>query len=264
MFATERLNIIKSYLREHKRLDVHTVSELLNVSEVTIRRDLEKLEAEGFLTRIHGGAMPVQEASASNPIQAPDDRNDLERLEQEEIARLASLMVQHGDVIALLGGGINQIFARQLSTKNGLTIVTNDVLVAMEIAGQTANKAILLGGSFDWEERAVFGSLTLGNMRNYFVNHLFVEIDGISQQLQLTVRSQEKADLIREAMQCAKQTIAVAMSDSFGKTAFFRLGAATSMHKIISSHHVPDEYKSRLFGSGIQVFTSINAFEGGS
>ena len=267
MFATERLNIIKSYLREHQRLDVHTVSELLNVSEVTIRRDLEKLESEGFLTRIHGGAVPVQSdapAFGSGGAVAPDDREDPVRHEQDEIARVASLMIHDGDVVALLNGGICQRLARRLGEKSGLTVLTNDILVAMEISGQSANKAVLLGGTIDRDERAVFGSLTLANLRNYYVNHLFVEIDGVSEQLQLTVRSQEKADLIRESMGCADQTIAVCLAASFGKNAFFRMGAAATVRKIITSPHVPDEYKARLFGAGIQVFTSVNAFEGGA
>jgi DeoR/GlpR family transcriptional regulator of sugar metabolism len=267
MFATERLNIIKSYLREHQRLDVHTVSELLNVSEVTIRRDLEKLEEEGYLTRIHGGAVPVQApddalVGPANQL-AMDDRDFGGRQEQDEIARVASLMVHDGDVVALLNGNINHRLARRLSDRSGLTILTNDILVAMEIAGQAANKAILLGGNIARDERAVFGSLTLANLHNYYVNHLFIEIDGISDQLQLTVRSQEKADLIRESMGCADQAVALCMAASFGKNAFFRLGQAGTVRKIITSPHVPDEYKARLFGAGIQVFTSVNAFEGG-
>jgi DeoR/GlpR family transcriptional regulator of sugar metabolism len=266
MFATERLSIIKSYLREHQRLDVHTVSELLSVSEVTIRRDLEKLEAEGFLTRIHGGAVPVQSetGAAAGPGVAPDDRPDAERQEQDEIARVAGLMVHDGDVVALLNGGTTQRLARRLAEKHGLTVLTNDILIAMEISGQPANKAVLLGGSIERDERAVFGSLTLANLRNYYVNQLFVEIDGISEQLQLTVRSQEKADLIRESMGCADQTVALCMAGSFGKNAFYRLGQAGAVKRIITSPHVPDEYKARLFGAGIQVFTSVHAFESGN
>lgn len=264
MFATERLNIIKSYLKEHQRLDVHTVSELLNVSEVTIRRDLERLEAEGFLTRIHGGAVPAENGGPDLPAAlAPDDRDDAGRQEAAEIARVACQMIHDGDVVALLSGGISQMIARLLAEKSGLTVLTNDILVALEISGQAENKAILLGGTIARDERALFGSLALANCRNYYVNHLFVEVDGISEQLQLTVKSQDKADLIREAMSCADQTVGLALAGNFGRNAFYRLGPAASLKKIITSPRLPDDYKSRLFGIGIQVFTSVHAFERG-
>lgn len=263
MFATERMNIIRSYLKEHQRLEVHVISELLNVSEVTVRRDLERLEADGYLHRIHGGAVPIEIESANMEDSSPTEGQDAElRQQHEEIARIACLMVRDGDVVALLAGPINQALARCLSRRSRLTVLTNDIMIALEIGSQGENTAVLLGGLIARDERALYGSLTLGNLRNYFVNRLFVELDGVTDQLQLTVRSQEKADLIREALGCADETIGLVEAASFGRNAFYRLGPATTVNKFITSPLASDDYKSRLFDSGIKVFTSVNAFEG--
>lgn len=263
MFATERMNIIKVYLKEHKRLEVHAISELLNVSEVTIRRDLERLESEGFLRRIHGGAVPIEteENGMGDGVDA-DGLSDSLRQEYDEIARIACLMIRDGDVLALLSGAANQALARHLSGHSRLTVLTNDIQVATEIGAQIQNTAVLLGGSLARDEQALYGSLTLSNLRNYYVNRLFVDIDGITDQLQLTVRNQEKADLIREALSCADEVTGLACADAFGKNAFYRLGPVTAVKKIITSPHAPDEYKTRLFANDIQVFTSVNTFEG--
>jgi len=265
MFATERMNIIKGYLKEHKRLEVHTISELLNVSEVTIRRDLERLENDGYLQRIHGGAIPMEiEAVGIDIGQKPDERSDELRQQHDEIARIACLMIRDGDVVALLAGAINQALARCLSRRTHVTVLTNDIMIAMEIGTQSENTAVLLGGSIARDEPALYGSLTLSNLRNYFVNLLFIELDGVTDQLQLTVHSQEKADLIREALSCAEETVGLVEALSFGHNAFYRLGPATTVHKFITSPLASDEYKSRLFDSGIKVFTSVNTFEGDS
>ena len=263
MFAVERINIIRSYLREHGKLDVHSISEMLNVSEVTVRRDLEKLEAEGFLQRQHGGAV-LAESDEDRPerkeVSEEERRSEADR---EEIARVAFLMVRDGDVIMLTNGEIARTLARKLGERSGVTVLTNDIAVALEIASQPTNKAVLLGGSPDAESSALFGSLTEATVQKFFVNKIFVEVDGISEQLQMTVTSQEKAALIKEAMACADERIALCEASRFSRNAFFRLGPISQVGKVITNTSVPERYKSGIFAQDIKLFTSVNAFEGG-
>jgi len=130
MFAVERINILKSYLRERGKLDVHSMSELLSVSEVTVRRDLEKLETEGFLTRMHGGAIiKGKEKPAPSPGQGPEYAK--EELDREEIARVAFLMVKDNDVIMLMNGPIALCLARMLEKRVNVTVLTNDIQVVI-------------------------------------------------------------------------------------------------------------------------------------
>jgi DeoR/GlpR family transcriptional regulator of sugar metabolism len=262
MFAVERISILKSYLRERGKLDVHSMSEMLNVSEVTVRRDLEKLESEGFLTRLHGGAiLKGAEESAQTPgLDSEDAEGEADR---EEIARIAYLMVEDGDALMLTNGPIALRLARKLAGKSALTVLTNDIQVALEIAGQAGNRAVLLGGSPDPDSRALFGSLAQANVQTFFVNKIFVEVDGVSDQLQLTVSSQEKAALIKEALACADDKIVLCEVSRFSRSAFYRLGPLTLARKVITNTSVPEAFKTRIFEMDIQLFTSVNAFEGG-
>jgi DeoR family transcriptional regulator, fructose operon transcriptional repressor len=263
MFAVERINIMRSYLRERGKLDVHSMSEMLSVSEVTVRRDLEKLEAEGFLTRMHGGALiRVAEARPSTPdFSAETIKEDADR---EEIARVAFLMVKDGDVIMLTNGAIALRIARKLAERGNVTVLTNDIQAALEVSAQAGNRAVLLGGSPDPESRALFGSLAQANLQTFFVNKVFVEADGISEHLQLTVSSQEKAALIRDALACAEDKIVLCEAARFSRNAFYRLGPLSLANKVITNTSVPEAYKARIFAQDIQLYTSINAFEGGA
>ncbi|MDP3177437.1 MAG: DeoR/GlpR family DNA-binding transcription regulator [Spirochaetaceae bacterium] len=254
---------MKSYLRDRGKLDVHSMSELLNVSEVTVRRDLEKLESEGFLTRMHGGAI-LKDDEEPVPVHELGPEYAKEEADREEIARVAFLMVKDGDVLMLMNGPIALRLARKLSGRAGVTVLTNDIQVALELSGQAGNRAVLLGGSPDPESQALFGSLAQANVQAFFVNRLFVEVDGIGEQLQLTVSSQEKAALIKDALACAEDAIVLCEASRFARNAFFRLGPITLAKKIITNTSVSEAFKARIFAMDIQLFTSINAFEGGN
>ena len=263
MFAVERINILKNYLRERGRLDVHSMSEMLGVSEVTVRRDLEKLEAEGFLTRMHGGAMLKENTESTigfEELSAEDKKREVDR---EEIARVAFLMIADGDVIMLANGPIARRIAQRLGERVNVTVLTNDVDISLEVSAQGGNHAVLLGGKPDPDSRAVFGGLAQANMQKFFVGKLFFEADGLGEELQVTVSSQDKADLIREALACAPEKILLCEASRFAHNAFYRLGPLTIATKVVTNTSLPDEYKSRIFAMDIQLFTSVNAFEGG-
>ena len=258
MFAIERLKIIKNYLIKENKVEVATLSKVLSVSEVTIRRDLEKLEKEGFLSRIHGGAVLNQEV-LTNPIITINDHN-LE--ECEEIANIAIHMIQDHDVIMLTNGPINNQIAKKLSTKNNITVLTNDILIALELSSYVSIKVVLLGGDLDYNSKAVFGTLTSLNIEKFFVNKTFLEVDGIDIDTQITVSSIEKASLIQESIQMAKEKIVVCLGNAFDKTAFYKVNNINVADKIITNSTIADNYKRYIYNQDIPLFTSMNTFEG--
>ena len=258
MFAIERLKIIKNYLIKENQVEVATLSKVLGVSEVTIRRDLEKLEKEGFLSRIHGGAILNQQI-AINPITAIEDPN-IER--HKEIASIAIHMIKDNDVIMLANGPINMQIAKKLSSKNNITVLTNDILIALELSSYLSVKVVLLGGDVDYSNKAVFGTLTSLNIEKFFVNKVFLEVDGIDINTQITVSSIEKATLIQEVIRKSKEKVVVCLADAFNQTAFYKVGNINIADKIITNDEVSDDYKRYIFNQDIPLFTSISTFEG--
>ncbi len=260
MYAIERTRLIKMHLEEHGQAQVQTLSSLLGVSEVTVRRDLERLEAEGWLTRTHGGAV----------INRPDSDTSLNQIlskstaseTHDEIVAIAMRMIADGDVIMLTNGEVNRCIASRLNERSNLTILTNDVACAALLTGQQQNKVVLLGGTLDQEEFAVFGSMTISNLNKFFVNRLFIEVDGISSDMHMSVSSQEKADFILEARAMAGNSIIVCPSDRFSHNAFFRLGDIRMAQGLVSDPDLEDSFKSQIFSSGVPMYTSMEAFEG--
>ena len=257
MFAIERIKIIKNHLLKDSKVSVAQLSELLSVTEVTIRRDLEKLESEGFLQRIHGGA--VIKDYREEEEEHSEGFIDEYITQRKEIADTVFHLVSDNDMIMITEGLTNVYIAKKLALKNNLTVVTNDLRVAMEFSNSPKNNLILLGG--DLNEYAVYGQLALNNMQYFSVKHLFLEVDAINKQVGMMVSSISKASLIQKALQSAETTSVICLAKYFGEKSLYRIGSVEIADKIITNSTLDDSYKDYLFELNIQVYTSVDIYE---
>jgi DeoR/GlpR family transcriptional regulator of sugar metabolism len=237
------------------------LSSMLNVTEVTIRRDLEKLEREGYLKRTHGGAVINEDNDNEQPqfVDPSDDDMDVSQL--QEIADTVFHLVSDNDIIMLTDGITNRYIAKRLTQKNNLTVLTNDLIIALEFSNSPANNLILLGGNL--EEYALYGQLSVNNMQNFSLNHLIVEVDGISKNFGITVSSINKASLIQQAYKTARTVSIVCPASHFGEKSFYRVGDISIANKIITDSTLKDTYKDYLFDLNIQLYTSVDIYEAG-
>lgn len=257
MFALERHRVIRNYLLEHKQVDVRTLTELLSVSEVTIRRDLEKLEEDHFLVRTHGGALLVE--AIREPQTIGTSNNALEAI---DIGRTAVRLIQPGDTILILSGNHCMAMVQAMQTITPLVVLTNDLSIAMELGNHKNKQIVLLGGDLSLKESAVYGALTLDDMKRFHVNKMFVTIDGFSDHFELSVSSQEKALLIREARNNAEELIILCSADNFNRHAFYSFGTAKSGDTIITDRKISDSLKQQLFEANLRLFTTVDIYEG--
>ena len=257
MFAVERVKIIKKYLHENQKVEVAILSDILDVSEVTIRRDLEKMEKEGFLTRIHGGAVLNEEE------ESPYQVSDLPvNSEISGIGQIASHLVEDNDVIMITQGAVSVQLARHLGEKKNLTVLTNDLLIALELTAFPQLKVILLGGDLEHQSKGVFGNYTINSIRSFFVNKVFFEVSGINENSGYTVSSIEKANLIQEALKISSEGICLCPAECFGNTAFYPVGPLSLAGKIVTGSDLDNRYKNLIFDKDIQLFTSLQMYEG--
>lgn len=256
MFAIERIRIIKNILIKEHKVSVAKLSETLDVTEVTIRRDLEKLENEGFLKRTHGGAV-LLDYDEDTIWDVNDDLKDIQLY--QEIADTAVFLVNDGDAIMLTTGTVNAFIAKALSSHSNLTIVTNDLLIASAFAHSTTNTLILLGGDLD--ENAVYGQMTIDNLKNFSFDHIFIEIDGLSETVGLTVSSTKKATLIQQAIKLSDSITVVCPSNFFGSKSLYRVGNINIAHRILTDSNLEDKYKNFIYNHNIPLFTSIDVYE---
>jgi DeoR/GlpR family transcriptional regulator of sugar metabolism len=261
MFAPERIRIIKGLLSDKKSINVSELSTILNVSEVTIRRDLEKLEGEGFLTRTHGGAILNENASTEEEeVYIDEDPYHQQRL---EISEIAGHMIEDNDVVILGPGATNLYIARKILTKKNVTVLTNDLNIASELSSSPGIKVIIPGGDLDVASMTLIGKLTEENLRNFFVSKAFIEVEGVSMQRGYTVQSIDRASVLREMLNICREKIIVCPFKSFDNIAFSQVGSLAIANKVITNPTIPDLYKKYFFENNIQLFTAFNSYEGG-
>lgn len=262
MFAPERIRIIKGILFDKKHINVSDLSSMLNVSEVTIRRDLEKLETENFLTRTHGGAIINNDSTFNDNVNTNVD-DDPYYEQRVEISEIAVQMVEDGSVI-LLGPGITNLYiAKKIVNRKNVTVLTNDLMIASELAANASIKVIIPGGDLDSATMTLSGKLTEQNIKSFFVSKAFIEVDGVSIQRGYTVQSIERASILNEMLGITRELIIVCPYKCFDSIAFSQIGPLTMAKKVITNPSIPDLFKNFYFENNIQLFTAFNTYEGG-
>lgn len=258
MFAAERLRIIRSYILDRKKATVLEISRMLNVSEVTIRRDLERLDEEGFLIRTHGGALMSGEENLD--ALASSGETDQEREQRNEISEIAIYLVEEGDTLLLSPGKTNLVIARKLHRRKNLVVLTNDIMIAAELANHPSARVIVPGGDLDPLTRSVNGPLALHGLRQYYVAKAFIEVDGIHLQRGFTLKHPLQLETIQEMMRVSREKIFVGMPSAFNQISFSQLGPLTSASAVVTHPNVPDEYKRQLFEHNITLYASFSAY----
>lgn len=260
MFPAERINKIKEILTKTKQIDIASLSDALNVTEVTVRRDLEKLENENFLVRTHGGAVLNEES----------DKKELALLEEESeevtedhniIGQIASLFVNDNDVVFLSQGAVNRYIARNLKGKKNLTVVTNDLVVTLNIALFAPEiNVICPGGELSAGDFQLCGRATEEAIKQLHYNIAFIDIDGISMDRGFTVSSIDKSYIAQDVLKIADRGFAVCDYRKFNTDSFVPLGKINMFRSVISNEKMPEEYKEYFFSNQKQVFCTFDTY----
>lgn len=263
MFGAERINRIKKILSEKKRADVSTLSGLLGVSEVTIRRDLEKLEIEGYLVRSHGGAILNETAEEEEDFEIPTLSSFDNYEELDTIGKICSFLVKDNDTLLIGPGTAGRFIARHLEKKRNIQVLTNDIGVVLQFSRIGYDKEIIfLGGSIDFANLQTAGQVTLDNLRAFHVNTAFVEVDGVSIENGYSVSNTNKATITQSIFSASSRTVAVCDGSKFNRMSFSALGPIDQFRCIVSSQNVPENYKKYYFDHDIKLYTTFDIYKG--
>lgn len=263
MFAVERIKKIKEIVYERKKVDVITLSNELSVSDVTIRRDLEKLESENFLTRSHGGAILNEYLNSieTQLILPLDTSNAHDKL---NIGKLCSNMVSDNDTIILGPGATCRYIAKNLENKRNLRVITSDILVAAELiklSDSSDIKVVLTGGDVEASNYQLAGRIAEKAFDNYYVNIAFVEVDGVSLDRGYSVETVDKGFIIKAITSASKDIVAVCDYTKFNNISFSPLGHIDMFRRVVSNEQTPDEFKKYYFENNIQLVTTFDIYE---
>lgn len=249
MFNEERKQKILQLLAQKERVFVNDLCELFETTSVTIRKDLDQLEEEGHLRRVHGGAIINK---SLYPGMALPEKQKLNLEQKERIARKAVNMINQGDVILLDSGSTTHQLAKLIKELKGITVITNGINIAAELMNSD-NDVIITGGKFDKGSSTLYGPLTEETLQHLAADKLFQGVDGIDIQIGFTTPSIEEAQISRKMMKISGQSIVLADSSKFGRRSLSVIGQISDADTIITDDGVDHNYVKSLTDMGLEV-----------
>lgn len=254
MFVEERYMRIVEAVNDQGKMTVSQLSELLNVSAATIRRDLEKLEDKNLLVRTHGGAMANQPELLEVVYEKTfNEKQEALVEEKQRIAAVAATLVQDGDSVLLTPGTTNMFLASLLTEKQGLTIVTNAANISTHLASYPGVETILIGGKLRSKSFASVGPLAEQALNHIRVNKLFLGVDGFDFKEGLTTMNLSEASINRKMMTIAQEVIVVADHTKFGKVMFSHIAPLHQVDQVISDTGLAPAIAEQIMHMGIKL-----------
>ena len=232
----ERRRAILDQLTHQGRVLVTELARQFETSQVTIRKDLEILHAHGLVHRTHGGALPSRDGALEDPTLR--EKEKLHHQEKLRIAESAVEKVKEGQVLILDSGTTTTAIARALRNFQNLTIITNAVNIAAELAG-TAVEVILTGGTLRKNSFSLVGPIAEETLRRLSADLLFLGVDGFDVHFGLSTPNLLEAKVNRVMVEIAKKTVAVCDSSKFGRRSLSLIAPPSALQEVITDRGVP-------------------------
>ena len=249
IFQEERMRGIMKILEKENRVLITDLCKTFNTTAVTIRKDLDILESQGALKRTHGGAIlykPLFHGLALN------EKEKLNSDEKERIANEAVKLISEGDVIILDSGSTTTQLARKMTNLKGITIITNAVNIALELANSDL-EIILTGGALQKNSSTLVGPFAEDALRKISADKLFHGVDGIDYEIGLTTPDITEANTSRVMMQRAGENILLVDSSKFGRRSLGVICQIKEIDKIITTKKMDKLEIKKLNEIGVNV-----------
>jgi len=251
MLAIERRRRIIDILKEEKYVPVDELSKMINASIATVRRDLTKLENDGVLLKIRGGATLSDRSKSEISFQK---RMNVNTEEKKMIAKKAIEFIQEGDVIILDAGTTTFFIAKEIiSMKINVTIITNSLMIAKETANYPDFDLIFIGGKFDWKNMATIGSSAMNFVSDLSVDKAFIGANGFDAIHGAMAFGEDNAVLNKMMANTAKQVFIVSDSSKIGKSALFTSVPIETIDVLITNEVSDDGLIKVLEDKGIKI-----------
>jgi len=249
MLAIERRNQILEKLQIDRRVVVSELSQLYNVSEETIRRDLEKLENDGFAIKSYGGAVINENYNIDLPFNIRKNTNVLGK---QKIASLIHDMIYDGERLMLDASSTAVFIAKGLQKKKNLTLITNSIEIVVDLFDKTDWHIISTGGSVKEGSFALVGPQTDQMLSSYYVDKAIVSCKGFDLKAGFTDSDDVHARNKYTMLQNAAEKILVVDSSKFDKIGFTKIGDLRDVTKVVTDEKPDDKWLQAFDKLGVE------------
>ncbi|GAB2657298.1 transcriptional repressor AgaR [Vibrio panuliri] len=248
--TAQRREEILHHIQTHQKGEVNYFAERYNVSEVTIRNDLNHLEKRGCVTRCYGGALLNNQFAFDQPL---NDKKQLNSTIKAKLGEYAASLINDGDKVILDSGSTTEQIAYHLEEKHNLVIMTNGINIAYHLANQNNVSVMITGGAMRKNSYSVHGTGGEEFLTGYRFNKLFLGVDGFDKSAGVTTPHQGEADINRKMIEAAQTVIAVTDSSKFNRQSFCLIARPEQLNMLITDSGIPQDYVDELTAMGVDV-----------
>jgi len=250
--TVERRANILQLLSLNNQIFVSELSKTFGVSEVTIRNDLEQLESKKLLIRARGGAMSVTHVVSYD--QHLGEKHKLNMSEKVRIGKQAAQLIKDSDTVIIDSGTTTLEIVRNLdATLQNVTIVSNALNIANQLVNSQNINLIIPGGILRKNSLSLIGPLAEKSFRNFFVDKVFLGVDGFDTFYGISTPNIEEAYLNQIMIEVAREVIVVADSSKFLRKSLAFICKLERIDTVVTDAGILDEDKKRLVDAGIKV-----------
>lgn len=249
MLQEERHKQILVQLEKNNTIRIADLSKSLGVTRQTVRRDLSELEKAGIVKKVHGGAV----LNRTNIEPSYSTRVSTSAVEKEIIAEKAANLVEDGDAIYLDIGTTTLMMAKRLNQKKNVTVITNSLLIALELSKSPEIKVLLSGGELRGEELSLSGPISNKSMENIFIDKAFIGVGGLSLDSGITDYHLGESEFRRMMIKHAKRSYALADYSKMDITAIYKSIDLHEIDVLITNKESPKPLLQKLNEIGIEV-----------
>jgi DeoR/GlpR family transcriptional regulator of sugar metabolism len=244
---SERQKHLLDIITSEKRIEVTRLADLMGVSRVTLRKDLDRLEEKGILRHEKGQVFPGSSDDINNRLTYHYET-------KRRIARAACGMVQDGEAVMIESGSCCAILAEELALhRRDTRIITNSAFIAAYIRKLPQAKILLLGGDYQNDAQVMVGPIARQCAEGFTVDKLFVGTDGFSEKAGFTGKDHLRSETVRDMARQAARVIVLTESEKFLKQGLVPLLPFSGISQVITDSAIPPEKERFLSGRGIEV-----------
>ncbi len=253
MLAEVRQQSIIDIIRAAGKTSVAELCKRFKVSPATIRNDLTKLEATSLFKRTHGGAISSNRASYELTVLEKEVKSVREK---RAIAGAAMRFIQPGDVVALDTGTTTLELAKRIAAIPGVTVLTNDLQIALHLEMNSECGVIVIGGALRRNYHCAVGTFSMQMIDGLHVDAAFVGANGVTVERGLSTASAEIAGVTSRLMDISDKTYLLADSSKIGKSSFARIAPLNAVAAFITDDNAPEDFLLQAESAGIEVIVA--------
>ena len=254
MLVDERRNKIREIILKEKSVRVADLVRWFNVSEETIRRDLNELEKEGLVKKAYGGAILVEELQSAMMFIPPVQQRKVQFFQEKDIiGRRAAELVSDGSTVILDAGSTTWSVSKYLNKYEGITVVTNSVDIAQEFSKDDKVEVIVVGGKLVKKSMSLVGPQAEKAFRSYNADIVFFGVSGISLNKGFTSSDIYEAEVKRTMMFAARKRVIVADHSKFEKQGLITFADFKDIDVVVTSNLVDEELLKAVQDLGVEV-----------